>query len=95
MGKINFWDILFWIAMIILILYIIGKLAGIINTPEWVDLIPLITLVFIMGAFYQKISGFMETMANRTNYLKNNLDKISDRLIEQDKRISSLEGKRK
>jgi len=81
--------------MIILIGYIIGKLTGIINTPEWVDLIPLITLVFIIGAFYQKVNGFMEVMGGRTNYLKNNLDKISDKFIEHDKRISFLEAKRK
>jgi len=95
MRKTIFWDILFWMAMIILILYIIGKLTGIINTPEWVDLIPLITLVFIMGAFYQKVRSFMEVMDNRTNYLKNKLENISNNFIEQDKRISFLENKRK
>jgi len=94
MRKTIFWDILFWMAMIILILYIIGKLTGIINTPEWVDLIPLITLVFIMGAFYQKVRSFMEVMDNRTNYLKNKLENISDNLIVQDKRISFLENKK-
>lgn len=80
--------------MIILILYIIGKITGIINTPEWVDLIPIITLVFMVGVFYQKVAGFMETMYNRTLYLKNNVDKISDKITEHDKRLSYLENKK-
>jgi len=76
MAKKDVWDILFWTAMIILILYIIGKLTGVINTPEWVDLIPLITLVFLIGAFYQKVSNFMEVMYKRTDYLKKEIDEI-------------------
>ena len=81
--------------MAVLIIYIIAKLTGLINTPEWVDLIPLITLVFIIGVFYQKVMGFMDIMLNRTNYLKNNLDNLSSKIIEQDKRISSLENGKK
>ncbi len=81
--------------MAVLVAYIIAKLTGVVNTPEWVDLIPLITLVFIIGAFYQKVMGFMEMMSNRTSYLKNSLDKTPDKIIEHDKRISNLESKRR
>ena len=95
MRKITFWDVLFWIAMAVLVVYIVAKLTGLINTPEWVDLIPIITLVFIIGAFYQKVMGFMEMMSNRTSYLKNNLDKTLDKVIGHDKRISYLESKRR
>jgi len=93
MKKTTIWDILFWIAMAILILYIIAKLTGIINTPEWVDLIPLITLAFMIGIFYQKVMGFMQTMYKRTDYLKNNLDKISNKITEHENRISRIEIK--
>ena len=74
--EINIWDILFWLGMIILILYILAKIFGIINTPEWINLIPLITLAFVIGAFYQRVSGFMERMLNRTDYLKKNINNI-------------------
>ena len=89
--KTDIFDILFWIAMIILIGYIIGKIIGLINTPEWMDLIPLITLVFIIGIFYQKVISFMEIMYKRTDYLKSNTDKIIEKLDNHEKRISSLE----
>jgi len=80
MRRITIADILFWLAMIILLGYIVGKLTGLINTPEWVDLIPIITITFMIGAFYQKVMGFMEIMYKRTDYLKNNLDEIKSRL---------------
>ena len=80
MRKITLEDILFWLAMLILIGYIIGKLTGIINTPEWVDLIPIITITFIIGAFYQKVTSFMEIMYKRTDYLKNNLEDVKQNL---------------
>ena len=95
MKKVTIWDIIFWTAMAVLILYIIAKLTGLINTPEWVNLIPLISLVFIIGAFYQRVISFMTVMNHRTAYLKNNLDKVSSKLDNQEKRVLSLELKRK
>ena len=91
MRKVTIWDIIFWVAMVVLIIYIIAKLTGLINTPEWVELIPLITLVFIIGTFYQKVVGFMQTMYKRTDYLKNNFGKISNKIDEHKNRISKVE----
>ncbi|MEK6793019.1 MAG: hypothetical protein AABX96_04455 [Nanoarchaeota archaeon] len=42
MRKVTVSDIIFWLAMAVLIIYILAKLTGLINTPEWVNLIPLI-----------------------------------------------------
>ncbi len=81
--------------MLVLVGYITGKLTGLIHSPEWVNLLPLITIVFLIGAAYQKIVGFSDSMNKRTNYLKNSLDKISDKLIEHDKRIYFLENLKK
>ncbi|MEK6880247.1 MAG: hypothetical protein AABY22_11590 [Nanoarchaeota archaeon] len=89
--KIKTWDVLFWIAMLILVGYIIAKLFGLINTLEWADLIPLITLVFLIGVFYQKVATFIDVMYKRTDYLKNNLDKINSKLIDHNKRLYKLE----
>ena len=80
MRKITIWDIIFWIAMAVLIIYIIAKLTGLINTPDWVNLIPLITIVFIMGAFYQKVLSFISRMHIRTDYFKNNTDNINNNI---------------
>lgn len=91
MKRVTIWDILFWLAMLILILYILAKIFEWINTPDWVDLIPLITIIFLIGVFYQKVVGFMNLMDKRTFYLKNSLNKIKDKIEEHDKRIYNLE----
>lgn len=89
--EIDIWDIIIWVCLIILILYVIGKLTGLINTPEWTTLIPIITIIFFAGAFYQKIGNFMDQMLVRTDYFKKNIDKLIEKDIESDKRISIAE----
>ena len=74
MRKIEIWDIIIWISLLILVAYIIGKLFGIINTPEWINLIPIITLAFFAEAFYQKVFGFINKMYRRTDYLKKGIE---------------------
>jgi len=91
MAKRDIWDVLFWIGMLILIAYVIAKLVGWINTPEWVDLIPLITIIFIAGVFYQKVVGFMDVISNRIDYLKKGIDKIIEKNVELDKRLFAVE----
>ena len=100
--KFNIWDVIIWISLIVLVLYIIGKLTGIINTPEWINLIPVITMVFFAGAFYQKVLAFIEKTSIRTNYLKNSLDKTNEKitgisliLSTHDKKLLLFERKRK
>ena len=48
-------DILFWLGMAVLITWIIAKLFGIINTPEWINLIPLITLAFLIPYCFESM----------------------------------------
>jgi len=79
-GKKDYWDVLFWILMAILVGYIILKIVGLINTPEWVDLIPIV--------FYQKVMGFMDIMYRRTDFLKTSLNEVREKLDGHDKKIS-------
>lgn len=89
----DIWDFIIWISLIILISYIIAKLFGLINTPEWINLIPMITLVFFAGAFYQKVIYSLKRIYYRTDYLKKNIDSIKITLTEHDKKSAFLAGK--
>ncbi len=90
--EIDIWDVLFWLGMAVLIAYIIAKLVGLINTPEWItNLLPLMTLAFVIGVFYQKVLGFMNKMYTRTDYLKNSIDIITNKLNEHDKKLFAVE----
>lgn len=88
MAKRDIWDVLFWIGMLILVVYIILKLAGIIHSPDWVNLIPIITITFVVGASYQKIISFMDVVYKRTDYLKKSLDGVESNLNEIKEKVS-------
>ena len=85
MVKKDIYDIIIWIGMAILVLYIIGKIIGIINSPEWINLMPIITVAFIVGAFYQKAIIFMNQMYKRTDFLKIKLEEHNSRLNQIEK----------
>ncbi len=100
MRRFDIWDVLFWFFMLLLVGYIIAKLLGWINTPDWINLLPLVSVVFLVGISYQRVMSFMDRMLVRTDYFKNNLVKINERLdnydnrfIEYDKRLFALEDK--
>ena len=91
MKKITFLDILFWLFLIIALGYVIGKLTGLIGTPEWVELLPIISIIFAAGIAYQRMIFFTRSAEKRTDYLKTHLDKIEQKQIDTDKKIYSLE----
>ncbi len=90
----NIWDIIFWIGMIIVIGYIILKLLKIINTPEWLNLLPIIGLAFAIGASYQNVMSSLERLFNRTNYFKSKLDNIDNKLSNHQERLIKIEHKK-
>ena len=93
MRKIGLWDILFWILLLIAAAYVIGKLTGLIGSPMWLELLPIMSIIFAAGIVYGKLVSFMQTSDRRTGYLKNHLDKIEERQINTDKKLYSLETK--
>jgi len=100
--RFDIWDIIIWISLLVLTAYILAKLIGLINTPEWINLTPIITLIFFAGAFYQKVLVFMERMYVRTDYLKKNAEDINgqitiirSQLVKHEGKLSELGKKKK
>jgi len=52
----NFWDVLAWIAFAIMVLYGIGKVTGVLNSPLPVDMAALFSGAYFLGRYAQKIS---------------------------------------
>ncbi len=93
--KFDIWDIIIWISLLTLLIYIVAKITGIINTPDWVNLIPIITLGFFAGAFYQKVLGFMEKMFIRTDYLKEKTEVLNKEITNINSKLSNYESLKK
>ena len=47
-------DVIFWLALLTLVVWIVLKVAGYINTPAIVEAIPYISGVFIAGTVWQQ-----------------------------------------
>jgi len=64
--RISWADIIFWIALIVLAVWIILKTLGIINSPAVLGIIPYISSIFIAGAVWQQFRN----MQNDLHHIK-------------------------
>ncbi len=52
---IDLWEILFYVALAIFMLWAIAKSTGLISTPEWLAVgVPALSAGVAIGSFYQK-----------------------------------------
>lgn len=87
--RIGLWDIFFWIGMAILIMWIITKLFGIIKTPIFFELMPVITFVFFAGGFYQKVND----LVTKVDRISDKLETLESRVNNLDLRVTKIEAK--
>lgn len=82
-------DILFWIGILIVIIWAIGKTIGLINSPVWIDMIPIYGAVATamgislkIGRILQKIEQVLKDVGN-----------IQLEVKDIDKRVTVIESK--
>jgi len=82
---LNIWDVLAWIALLIIILWAILKVTGVINTPIWLQYAPIWPAIYIAGwqihkletvaSDVKELKRFKELTANEINNIKLNCTK--------------------
>lgn len=55
MAKKSIWDILVWVAFVIVVIYLLLKILGIIKSPVTVDIIALLSGAYFVGRYAKKI----------------------------------------
>ncbi len=55
MAKYNIWDLLVWVALAIVVLYLIGKVTGILKNPISVDVAAIVAGTYFIGRSFQKL----------------------------------------
>ena len=75
---LGFWDILAWIALIIVIIWVILKITGIINTPLWLEYIPIYSAVYIAGWQIHKLSVVSNDIKDLKNFRNETIKKIHE-----------------
>ena len=62
MTKISWSDIIFWLALLVLLVWIILKAFGLINSPAIVEIIPYISGIFILGSVWQQFRNMQNDL---------------------------------
>tara|TARA_Y100000310_G_scaffold344480_1_gene457469 strand:+ start:1208 stop:1468 length:261 start_codon:yes stop_codon:yes gene_type:complete len=82
---ISFWDILAWLALISILVWVTLKIFGIINTPLWLQYAPIYSACYIAGWQIHKLDSvsrdvqdlkrFKEKTIFEVNRIKEGLNK--------------------
>jgi hypothetical protein len=65
--KWNVWDVIAWIVLILIFIWLVLKTLGIINTPVWLEYSPLYGAIYLAGWAMHKL----ENVSREVNDLKN------------------------
>lgn len=82
-------DILFWGGILIVIIWAIGKTIGLINSPVWVDMIPIYGAVTTVVAISLKIGKILQ----RLEQVIKDVGNIQLEVKDIDKRVIAIETK--
>jgi hypothetical protein len=77
--KRSFWDVLAWVALAFIIIWLLLKTFGIINTPLWLTYSPLYAAAYIVGwqvhkleALSSEFKGFRTATVNKIHNIEQN-----------------------
>lgn len=73
MKKERIYDIIFFVSLGLLLIWIILKLIGLIKSPFYVEVIPFLSIAFGAGAAY----GRLIDLSKRMNKVENRVDKMA------------------
>ena len=82
--KKSFWDVLAWLAFAYVVIYLLLKAAGVLNSPLAVDVAAIASGAFFVGKYFQKIDfcsreiEYVKTELRETNRELYQIDKMSE-----------------
>jgi hypothetical protein len=86
------YDWIFWISLLVTGLWFTLKIIGVIKTPVWVELIPVGSIIFAAGVFFQKVEHIADDLHEFKAETKVDVREICAELKEHDKRLLSIDS---
>ncbi len=74
--SLSIWDALVWVALAIIIGWVILKILGIINTPLWLEYVPIYSAVYIAGWQINKLATVTEDVNSLKNFKSETIKEI-------------------
>ena len=69
-SKRNFWNLMDWIALGIIVAWAIAKSFGWIDTPIFIEMVPVFGAAFMGGRFVQRLAGLEKEFHEFKNEVK-------------------------
>lgn len=73
----SFWDALAWIVLFLIVVWLILKMFGIINTPEIIEYAPIFGVVYIAGWAMHKLDSVAEDVKDLKKFKDNTIREIN------------------
>ena len=78
MRKGNFWDILAWIILILILLWLVLKVLGIINTPIILEYSPYFGAIYLVGWAMHKLDTAVSEVNEIKRFNRETVKEIND-----------------
>lgn len=76
-------DIIFYIALIVFFVWIVGKAVGVIHSPAWVEMIPYGSALVAAGAMFEKLRN----TSNKVEDIDRDVRGIDKRVVKIEENI--------
>ncbi len=83
----DYTDVLFWLGILVLTVWIIGKISGLIQSPVWVEMLPFIAALATMLGIGMKAGRMLQTL----DHVVGSVDKLDKRMVSLEGRVTVLE----
>ncbi len=93
--RFDYTDVLFWLGIAIMAVWIIGKLAGLIHSPTWVETLPIIgalVAVLSIGLKAGRVLQKLDYVFDAVNELKGDMKEVKAELKAHDTRITAIDN---
>jgi len=74
---VSFWDVLAWIVLTGILIWVILKTLGVINTPDIIEYAPLFGAVYLAGWAMHKLDTAVDEIRDIKNFNRATVNEIS------------------
>ena len=74
----SFWDILAWVVLFLILLWLILKVLGVFSTPALIEYFPYFGLAYWAGWAIHKLGGVSRDVSQLKNFAGNTIKEVND-----------------
>lgn len=87
--RFDYTDVLFWIGILLMVIWVAGKLTGLIHSPEWIEQLPIIGAIVAILSMGLKAGRILQKL----DYVIEKVDGFEIIVKDLEKHITIIETK--